>query len=121
MGVAGKNFVTQGVPFRADSQADADLFAIRAMVARVASAGLRISFSFAFKVSGGQIVKQKFIGNTEEPIPLFFDVGFQHLFERKNFVQAPVKPVIIDFIFGKPQDVGQGCFSQPILGYMEFA
>ena len=57
--VAGKDFIGQRQPFRADHQPQADLLAIRAVVAAVTPRCLGVAQDLALKKRAGHIVKEE--------------------------------------------------------------
>ena len=59
--VAGENLVAQGEAVEGHDQRDADLLAVGAMIARIATLGLRVGFCLALEVGACDVVEQYFV------------------------------------------------------------
>ena len=60
MGIAFEDFVSSRKSFATDDKPHNDLFAIRPMVARVATLGFRYEIGFPFEVGACQVIQQGF-------------------------------------------------------------
>ncbi len=78
--MAFEHLIGHGQSFSGYDQANANLLAIGAVVARMTSLGLRITLRFSFEIRGGDVIEQEIILDVEERrIPLFemlFNVVF---------------------------------------------
>ena len=73
MGIAGEDFVAQGVAVAGDHQPDQHLLAVGPMIARVAALGLRIGRRHALEVGAGDVVEEQVVlqGEQRSPAPFF--------------------------------------------------
>src|SRR5262245_26969982 len=63
MDIAGEYFIAQRKAVESHNERNAHLLAVRALVARIASLGVRVSFSLTLKICACYVVKQHLILN----------------------------------------------------------
>jgi hypothetical protein len=63
--VAREDFIGQGKALGGNYQSDADLFAVRSVVATVSALRLRAAFALAFKVGAGYVIEKELEAGTE--------------------------------------------------------
>ena len=64
--VTGKDFVTQGNPLPCDHQSNADLLAVRTVIAAISPFGQRISLSLPLEIGARHIVEKQVVLEIEE-------------------------------------------------------
>jgi hypothetical protein len=98
MPVAREDLVAQRQTAACDHQANAHLFAIPAMVARVAALGEWVPIGLSFEVRAGHIVEQQIVLDGEEFAESLFQKDLQLRLVRQQIIQPTVQSVIIDAI-----------------------
>ncbi len=121
MRVAGEHLVAQREAIKGNHQGDAHLFAIGAVIARVAAFGLRIGGSLAFEVGRGDIVEQHFVVQGEELAHALGQVRLERGFVRQQFVEPTIQPILVDERIVQLQQIAQRGAPVPVLGNMQFA
>ena len=86
---------------------DADLLAIRALVAGIPASSARCG-AFAFDERRGHIVEQKIVLQVEQRAQLVFKVLFKSGLVRKELVQGAVEPVVGDLFGRQAEQILQG-------------
>ena len=77
MTIAGKNFVAQRIAVARDHQADQHLFAIAAVIARVAALRLSIASGFPLEVRTGDVIKKQVVFQAEQLSQTLLEVKLQ--------------------------------------------
>jgi hypothetical protein len=94
--VARKRLEGQRQALRRADQADADLFAVAAAVARVAALGLRIALRLAFEVGARHVVEQKLETHAEPIAVTCHQVRTQRVLVDAELVEGAVEPRVVD-------------------------
>ena len=121
MGVAGEHFVAQREAIEGDHQSDAHLFAVGAVIARVAALGLRIGGRLAFEVGRGDVVEQHFVVHREELPDAFGQMRLERSFVRQQSIERPIQPVLVHQRLVQLQQIAQRRAPIPVLGNVQFA
>lgn len=94
--VARKHLEGQRQALRRADQADANLFAIAALVAGITPLGLGIAFGLTFKISAGDIVEQKLEPHAEPLAVTLHQMSAQGVLVLAELVQRTIKPGIVN-------------------------
>ena len=86
--ISGEHLVAQRHPALGNHQTDADLFAVRAVVARVTPLGRRIGLGLALEIRAGHIVQQQVVLQPEKIAQPIFQKDLQRLLVRQQRVDA---------------------------------
>ena len=119
--VAGEHLVADREAFPAHDQPDADLLAIRAMIAAVASLRLRVAFRLALEVGRRHVVEHQVVVEVEERAEAVLEVFLQRLLVRQELVQPLVEPGVMDARGCNPDQVLEGRVLVPVLRDVELA
>jgi hypothetical protein len=118
--VAIKDFISQGKPIGRDHQSDADLFAVRALIAAVAALRLGITQTLALEVSAGDVVKQELEARAKEAFVAVLEMTEERLAQWQKLIQAPVEPVVIHRFAADSQQVIESRLCIPALAQRQF-
>jgi hypothetical protein len=121
VGVAGEHLVAQGKAVEGHDQRDAHLLAIRPMIPRVAAPRQRICFGLALEICARDIIEQHFVLNRKQLAAAPRQMRFERLLVQNKMIEGAVKPVLVDLIVLKLQQIGKRRAAIPILGNVQFA
>jgi len=101
-------------------QTDAQLHAVRTLIARMPALGLRVAGHLALEVGRGDVVEQE-VERGPKPLPIaLLKMGKQGLPVRPYLVQGSIEPVLVHLVVRDPQPVFQGGLAIPMLGDLQF-
>lgn len=119
--VPGEHFIAQRHPTTRHDQSNADLFAVAALVAGIASLRQRIAIRLAFKESAGDVVEQQVVFEIEEFAEPVLEMSFERCLVREQLIQRAIESVVIHVLLRNSQQFRQGGLGIPLLGGLEFA
>ena len=94
--VAGEHLVAQRHALARHHQADADLLAVRPMVAAVAARGQRVGLRLALEVGAGHVVQQQLVVELEQLAQAALEMGLQRRLVRQQAVERAIQPIVVD-------------------------
>ena len=120
--VAGENLEAEREALAGDDQADADLLAIAAVVARVAALCQWILRGQAFEVRAGHVVEQFRSYSRLKSLPSrdFKCISSAGLV-GEEFIESAVTTIVVDFLLGHGEQVVERRAAEPVLGDVQFA
>ena len=121
MAIAGEDLEAEREAVARDDQADADLLAIAAMIARVASLGERIALGHSLEIRTRNIVEQKIVVEIEERTEPLLQMCFELGLVGQQMVERPVAAVVVDLLLGHAEQVVERGAAKPILGDVQLA
>ena len=121
VGVAGEHLVAQGKAVEGHDQRDAHLLAVGPMIARVAAPRQRVCFGLALEICARDIVEQHFVLNRKQLAAAPGQMRFERLLVQNEMIEGAVKPVFVDLIVLKLQQIGKRRAAVPILGNVQLA
>ncbi len=121
VGVAGKHLVAQRKAVEGHHQRDADLLAVRAVIAGVAALRQRIGFGLALKVGARDVVQQHFVLDGKQLAAALRQMHFQRRLVRKQMIERAIKSILVDLLVAKLQQIAKRRATIPILGNVQLA
>ena len=121
MPISGEDFIAQRQAAARHHQADADLFAVGAMVARVAAFCQGIRIGLALEVRAGHVVQQQVVLDGEQLAEPLLEKHLQRRLVRQQFVQPAVQAVVVHLVDRHAQQIAQGALPIEVFGDVQFA
>ena len=103
--VAGKHLIAQREAIEGHHKGDADLLAVRPVIARIAALRLRIARRLAFEIGAGHVIEQHLVLHREQLAAATCQVRFQRGLVRKQVIEAAVQPVLVHLLFAELQQI----------------
>ena len=119
--ISREHFVAQRQAAARHHQADADLFAVGPMVARVATLGQRIGMGLSLEVRARHVVQQQVVLDGEQLAEPLLEKHFQFRLVRQQFIETAVQTIVVHLVDRHAQQVGQGALPVEMLGDVKFA
>jgi hypothetical protein len=107
LGVAGEDFVGDREALAADHQADHDLLAVRAPVARVAALRLGIGGGEPFEIGRGEVVEEEGRLQVEQALLAAMERGLDGGAVGVQLVEGAVERLAVDRVEPGPQQIGE--------------
>ena len=104
--ISREHFVAQRQAATRHHQADADLFAVGAMVARVTTLCQGIRGRLPLEVRAGHVVQQQVVLDGEQLAEPLLEKRLQRFLVRQQLVQAAVQAVVVHLVDRHAQQVG---------------
>ena len=119
--ISGEHFVAQRQAAARHHQADADLFAVGAMIARVTAFGQGIRVGLALEVRAGHVVQQQVVLDGEQLAEPLLEKRFQRRLVRQQLVQPAVQAIVVHLVRRHAQQIGQRALAVKVFGDMQLA
>ena len=117
--VAFEDLVAQRQPLTGHHQRDADLLAVRPVIAAVATLGQGVAFHSSLEVGRGDVVEEEVVFDTEQlskPLP---NVLFDFVFVRQDLVQSSIDSILVHLFNRKAQQIIQSGLAVPVLSNVQ--
>ena len=102
-GVAGEHLVAEGKAVKGHDKSDADLLAVGAMIAGIATLRLRVRLRLAFEIGARHVVKQHVVLDCEQLSATFGQMPFHGGLVREQVIERAIEPILVDLLLAELQ------------------
>ena len=113
--VAGKHLVAERHAVTTHHQSDADLLAVRPVVAAVAAPGERVSLGLAFEERARDVVEQQLVVEREQLAEAALEMLLEGSLVRQDRIERPVQSIIVDLLWRHPEQILERRAAVPVL------
>ncbi len=119
--IAGEELVAQRHPLTRDDEGEADLHAVRPVIAAVAPLGQGIGEGLPLEVGARDVVEEQVVVQGEEFAESRDQVLLQSCLVGEKAIQSAVEAIVVDERRGQRQQVLERGSTIPVLGDVQFA
>jgi hypothetical protein len=121
VGVAREHLVAQGKTVERHHKSNADLLAVRAMIAGIAALRLRVGFRLTLEIGARHVVEQHLILNGKQLSTTLGQMRFEGRLVHEQMIEAAIEAILVDLRIAELQQIAKRRAPIPILGNVQLA